>query len=61
MSEGNVVFIDFERAKKNETEQPKISIDAADFARLHAGLIRLKAEYEILLATLRRKQIGHCP
>ena len=61
MSEGNVVFLDFERAKRNGTEQPRINIDTADLARLHAGLMRLKAEYEILLASLQRQRMGHSP
>ncbi len=61
MSEGNVVFLDFERAKRNGIEQPRINIDTADLARLHAGLLRLKAEYEILLATLQRKRMSYSP
>ena len=59
MSEGNVVFLDFERAKRNGTEQPRIKIDPTDLARLNAGLIRLKAECEIVLGSLLRKRLGH--
>ena len=65
MSEGNVVFLDFERAKRKvteqETEQPNIKIATADLERLYAGLMRLKAEYEILLASLRRRQMDYSP
>ena len=65
MSEGNVVFLDFERARRKgterETKQPKIKIATADLERLYAGLMRLKAEYEILLASLRRKQMDPTP
>ena len=59
MSEGNVVLLDFERAKRKAAEKPRISLDTADFARLKAGLIRLKAEYEILLASQLRKRMDH--
>ena len=57
MSEGNVVFLDFERAKRNGTEQPSLDNDAADLARLNAGLIRLKAEGDILFASLLRERL----